>query len=29
VDIFNEDGSLYGRTEQECTRSRVLTLISR
>jgi hypothetical protein len=26
VDIFNEDGSLYGRTEQECTRSRVLTL---
>jgi len=29
VDIFNEDGSLYGRLEQECTRSRVLTLIGR
>jgi hypothetical protein len=29
VDIFNEDGSLYGRQEQECTRSRVLTYIGR
>ncbi len=27
-DLFNEDGSFYGRREQECHRSRVLTLIS-
>ena len=27
VDIFNSDGSLYGREEQECQRSRVLTKI--
>ncbi len=29
MDIFNEDGSLYGRQEKECVRSRVLTLIGR
>lgn len=29
VEIFNEDGSLYGREEQECVRSRVLTLIGK
>ena len=28
-DIFDEDGSFYGRREQECHRSRVLTLISK
>jgi hypothetical protein len=28
-DLFNEDGSFYGRREQECHRSRVLTLISK
>jgi hypothetical protein len=27
TDIFNSDGSLFGRNEQECHRSRVLTLI--
>jgi len=29
TDIFNEDGSFYGTEEQECHRSRVLTLISK
>jgi len=29
TDIFNEDGSFYGREEQECHRSRVLTRISK
>ncbi len=28
-DIYNEDNSFYGRREQECHRSRVLTLISK
>ncbi len=28
-DLFNEDGSFYGRREQECHRSRVLTLLSK
>jgi hypothetical protein len=29
VDIFNRDGSLYGRVEQNCTRSRVLTYMGK
>jgi hypothetical protein len=28
-DLFNDDGSFYGRREQECHRSRVLTFISK
>lgn len=29
VDIFNRDGSLYGKEEQQCTRSRVLTYLGK